>query len=213
MNASFRIVSIALISGVLGCQSGKDPEARTVSTVSDKPRSSALLGDVSGLKQSPLHSGTWYELSSSLKSYNSLIIEDPVVASDAFGNAPVEDGVGAQLAARFKEELTNSLQQDFSITQDQGPNTARLQVVIKRIDRSRERGTGTRIIGGAAADLRIIDSKSGKVLMAASEDDRAADTHAMTSPDPYHDAKATFVHWSSRTARALRSIDELATRP
>lgn len=213
MNATLRITLAISFLGLAGCQAGKDPEARTVSTVSANPRPSALLLDVSNLKPSPLHAGTWYELSSSLKNFDGLIIDEPVMATDAFGSEGAEDGVTAQLTARFKEELKGALGQSYEIRSSPDRKTARLQVLLKRIDRSRERGTGARIIGGAAADLRIIDSITGATLMAASEDDRAADTHAMTSLDPYHDAKATFVHWSARTARALRAIDELATRP
>lgn len=174
---------------------------------------SGFLSDYSQLKPSPIHEGTWYEMSKSLKGYTGLIIENPVMHEHAYTSEGPDPATTLALTEKLRSEMVNTLGQQFSITGQPGPRVAVLRMAITQVARSRSQDLRTRRIGGAAGELEIVDSRSGARLFAAVEEDYAADPYANQAQDPYHDAKATFIHWSSRMLRAVRNIDTLATRP
>lgn len=174
---------------------------------------SGYLRDYSGLKASPLHEGTWYDMSKSLKGYTKVIVETPVMHEDAYTNEGPDPATTLALIEKMRSETVNALGQQLTIVNEPGPRTAVVRSAITKVVRSRSHDLRTRRIGGASGEIEIVDSRTGVRLFAAVEEDYAADPYATQALDPYHDAKVTFTHWSSRLLRAVRDIDTLATRP
>jgi hypothetical protein len=67
-------------------------------------------------------------------------------------------------------------------------------------------GRSSTLDGGAAAELEILDSLSGKRLAAAIDSQRVHPSQDDTS-DAFSETRIVFRHWASRLARTLTLAD------
>lgn len=211
---TLRPALLALVAGLLvGCSSTDQSENAGVTNPGPVVMVSGFLKDYSQLKPSPLHEGTWYDMSRSLRGYTGIIIETPIMHDNAYTNEGPDQATALALIEKLRSEMANSLGQQYTLASEPGPKVAVLRMAITKVERSRSHDLRTRRIGGASGELEIVDSRTGARLLGAVETDYASDPYASKALDPYHDAKATFIHWSARLLGALRRVDELATRP
>lgn len=199
----------ATIVLVAGCASHPAASARP----SSQP-TPAFLTHADNLRPSPDHGDRWYDLSRRLGNYKAFIVEKPAIMPDrAMRGAVLTTEQREMLASSYQDEMRQALSTPYSVTDSPGPGVARIRSAITAVARSVNTATGARQDGGANREMEIVDSVSGERLAAVIELDMGQDEHAPTTDRPFHDARATFTHWSARLTLMLRDVERLATRP
>lgn len=199
----------ALAALVAGCASR--PTTHTSPSTQPTP---VFLTHAEDLRPSPDHGDRWYDLSRRLGNYKAFIVEKPAIMPDlAMRGAVFTSEQREMLAASYQDEFRKALSSPHSVTDTPGPDVARIRSAITSVARSLNAKTGVRQDGGATREMEIVDSLSGERLAAVIERDLGQDYHAPTTDRPFHDARATFTHWSARLTLMLRDVERLATRP
>ncbi len=115
-------------------------------------------------------------------------------------------GEAASLAKDFRDDLIAAIGQAHDeVVAEPGAGVARIRVAVTGVALSRASDDpGGLMIGGADMEAEIVDSVTAKRLGAMVDSSRADVIDAtVASPDPYHDARVSFRHWSSRLVRWL----------
>jgi len=199
----------AMLVLVAGCAS--HPAASSAPNAQPAP---VFLAHVESLRPSPDHADRWYDLSRRLGNYGAFIVEKPEIMPDrAMRGAALTTEQREMLASSYQDEMRQALSTIYSVTDSPGPGVARIRSAITAVARSVNKATGARQDGGANREMEIVDSVSGERLAAVIELDIGQDEHAPGTDRPFHDARATFTHWSARFTLMLRDVERLATRP
>ena len=175
---------------------------------------SGFLKNYSQLKPDPKFDGTlrWQDPKVNLAGYNKFIV-DPVlihIASKA-------DGVGmnpadlAELTAFARNTFIQKLSKNFQVVSSPGPRTLRLRTAITGIKETtpmlnlhpamRFSGMG---LGGASAEGEILDSLTGKRIIAGA-DSRMGDRVAFKAGlSKYGHAKQVIEFWAERFVNVMK---------
>jgi len=204
---------------LVGCASDPAPTvaARPAPQAKQEPKIvaktfSGFLNDYSALRPSPRHPDTLYQQSRALTTYKSFIV-DPIefYPSETQRGGTVDESIARQLAQELRDNLLETLDVNYEITEVPAFGVARVRAAITQIARSRREPDGTIRVGGASIEAEIVDSVTGKRLGAVLEADVAGEAAAAGSPDPFQDAKLVFQHWASRLNLWLQNSADLAT--
>lgn len=197
---------LALLATAFGCASKSGaPE------FCGQTGNSGFLTDYSRLEPSPTHPGAWYEQWVELMDYDAFIV-DPiqVLATTTADCKPIDPDTAADLASKLRSEVTEALSvSGFRVVTEPGARVARIRGAITEISRTRRRSadSGSEVqLGGAACEMEISNSVTGKRLAAAVERDKGENEFRKGTSDPYFDAKLVFRHWAARLGLWLRGM-------
>lgn len=196
------LAAIVCAACFAACSSAPRDDVRQLDDPALRPVQSGFLGDYSNLKPSPTHPGSYYEQSPELRSYRRFMV-DPVqvLAKKTARGAVIDDRTARDLAESLRAELAAAAGRNGTVVDAPGEGVARIRAAITSIARSRGSGdtVGTSQLGGASAEIEIVDSITRQRLGAAIEADTVDVFESAGGPRPdYADAKLVFQHWSAR---------------
>ena len=186
----------------------------TACQTTERAKYSGFLKNYSQLKPDPKFDGAhrWQDPSVNLAGYNKFIV-DPVLIHFA----PQADGIGlnpaelADLTVFARNTLIKKLSKNFRVVSSAGPGTLRLRAAITGIKETtpmlnihpamKLTGMG---LGGAAAEAEVLDSVTGKRIIAAA-DSRMGDRVAFKAGlSKFGHAKQVIEFWAERFVNVMK---------
>lgn len=195
------IVAIAAACG--GCADSRTRSAPPTGTaaLNDAPPRTGFLGDYSGLRKSVTYANTWVERAPEIESYKSYLV-DPVdvVPIATVRGVPLDTETTSFLAESFRSALAGSLSSVYTVTDAAGPGVARVRAAITEVGLYKPAtGQASAEMGGASMELEVVDSVSGKRLLALVDSGSVSAYDRPGAPsEKFEHAQTTFRHWASR---------------
>jgi hypothetical protein len=196
-------------------------------------KTSGFLGDYSMLREGKDEEAllVYIDPEVNFNQYKKVILEPvKMIASEDSDMAKVDREDAKRMADYFYTALYQSLQRDYQMVNEPGPNTMRIRVALTDITGSKVAldtvgtilpiglalstikrvATGTHLsVGKASGEIEILDSKTGMRLGAA-VDARAGKkiTGKLDKFEKWNDAKGACDHWAERIRLRLEELSD-----
>jgi hypothetical protein len=202
------IVTLALLA-LPGCNISHPADQwrpdRASAAIEGLPAPSGFLGDYSELRPSPRHPDTLYEQSPEFASYDAFLIDPVVLLTDTTKRGiELSEQDRIELAAAVGDELRSALSPGIPVVDQAGEGVARVRAAITELAVGGIGPNGEIWLGGAAVEMEVVDSLTGKRVAAAIEADSIDpldEGHTVEQINGFNDAGTVFRHWSQRFVR------------
>ncbi len=172
-----------------------------------------FLGNYSRLEPTPDGALRFINPALPLADYSGFII-DPVVvrmARDAEG-AQLDASQLRQLATYMRSAIIEAIEDRYAVVTRPGPGVARVRVALTDVKQSIRSSSALRTLleegrGGAAMEAELVDSRSGRQIVALIES-RMGDRLSFVSSTAWDDTRAIMDEWAGRLRKRLDEASE-----
>ncbi len=200
----------SILTGCAGQTAPAKKSAQVNPTLADAPPRTDFLREYSNLRKTSTDANTWLERSPEIDRYGRFVIDPVKVYPKAtVRGVPLDAESTSLLSNEFQIALRQSIAGAFTVADAPGPGVARVRAAVTEVAIYKPAdGTRDAEMGGAAMELEIVDSVSGKRLFAIIDSGSVSSYDNPPVPTRrFEHARITFRHWASRLIIRMGAYD------